>query len=240
MTEYHDKEKNLIILVSSIYIGGSIPAYFIYNIDISLASLKIFYGINIEDTYISPNLFNHFIPNENDLIIIYTMKAGNKTNLILTRFNLTYSNSLHVRYKFREISLSNYLREDICSNPKYIQSIFVNSFINYNDKDKQTIKEKENENYYKYQRDIVTLMACEKDDKVFYESKKIIMPQCLNILDEINNKSFHVIEFTQNKNKTVFDIYGDPKFVSLRNYSMQFYPGETEGNVVINYLKKVS
>ena len=147
------------------------------------------------------------------------MKVKNDTNLVLSRFNLTKS----IEKEKGTQLVSHFLKDDICSNPKYMQTNLVTSFINYNQNDKSIINKYGEENYYKYQKDVVSLIAClNKDNKVEYEPKKIVLPQCLNILDEINNKSFHVIEFTQNKNKTVFDIYGDPKFVSLRNYSMQF------------------
>ena len=159
-------------------------------------TIKKYYGINIEDSYISPHLFNHFIPNEDDLIVIYTLKTGNKANLVLSRFNLTSSTKFHT---FKEYSLSNYFREDICDNPKYIQSIFVNSFINYEDKDKQIIIKEGSKNYYKYQKDIVTLLACENNNNVVYESKKIILPQCLNVLDEINGKDKHIIKLTKKR-----------------------------------------
>ena len=111
LTEYHNKEENKIMLVSSLFRKK------IYTSFISVSdSSKKYYGINIEDNYIEPNLFNHLIPNINDLIIIYTMKTGNDTSLIMSRLNLTSSITYHK--KFKEYALSNYLRYDICSNPK--------------------------------------------------------------------------------------------------------------------------
>ena len=169
LTEYHDEEKNKIMLISSLYRK---------SLQLSLISLsdknQEYYGINIEDDFVDPNLFNHLLPNQKDLIIIYIMKTGTDNSLIMTRFNLTDSQTYHK--KFKEYSLSNYLRDDICSKPKYIQSIFVNSFINYTPKDVLYINGHTSEKFYKYQKDIVTFIACEDDqNKVFYEPKKVIV-----------------------------------------------------------------
>ena len=218
LTEYHDEKENKIMLVSSL-LRKSLRTSFIFVSD----KTKKYYGINIEDSYIDQNLFNHLLPNKDDLIIIYIMKTINSMGLVMTRFNLTTSKEYHK--SFKELSLSNYLREDICSKPKHIQSIFVNSFINYNDHDKDLMKKGNSESFYKYQKDIVTLLACEdKNKNVFYESKKIIMPQCLNVLDEINNKDYHYIKFKENTNYVTLDIYNDPNLLSLRNITIEFLP----------------
>ena len=226
LTEYHNKDKKKIILVSSLFFRTPQLSFIAVT-----ETFKKYYGINIEDSYISPHLFNHFIPNEEDLIVIYTLKTEGKSNLILSRLNLTSSTKFAT---FKEYSLSNYLREDICDNPKYIQSIFVNSFINYKDKDKQIIIKEGSNNYYKYQRDIVTLLACEKNNNVFYESKKIIMPQCLNILDEINGKDKHIIKYKKNQKNITLDIYNDPNLLSLRNITIEFLPAKkTDQSIII-------
>lgn len=208
LTEYHDKEKKKTRLISSLYRTNS------YISLIAKSDYWMYYGINIEDSYISPYLFNHLIPNENDLILVYLLKAGNKMNLIMSRFILTTSQKFHLNFNFTKFSLSNYLRDDICSNPKYIQSIFINSLIKYNDTEKEIIKSKGDGNYYKYQKDIVTFLACDNNNKVEYESKKIIMPQCLNILDEINGKNNHIISFKNNEINKTLDIYNDPNLLS--------------------------
>ena len=223
LTEYHNKEENKIMLVSSLFRKK------IYTSFISVSdSSKKYYGINIEDNYIEPNLFNHLIPNINDLIIIYTMKTGNDTSLIMSRLNLTSSMTYHK--KFKEYALSNYLRYDICSNPKYIQSIFVNSFINYSDKDKLIIKNNGAKNYYKYQKDIVTFLACEdENNNVYYESKKIIMPQCLDVLDKLNNQDKHFIKYKNDENNITLDIFNDPNLKSLRNVTIEFLPIDYKG-----------
>ena len=230
LTEYYNKKEKKIMLVSSLFFR-TIQYSFLAVTD----TFKKYYGINIEDTYISPYLFNHFIPNEEDFIAIYTMKQGSNIYLIMSRFNLTDS----IKFaSFREYSFSNYLREDICDNPKYIQSIFVNSFINYKDKDKQIMKKEGSNKYYKYQKDIVTLLACEKNNNVFYESKKIILPQCLNILDDINSKDKHIIKLTENNNNITLDIYNDPNLLSLRNITIEFLPNKIKDQSIILMVKK--
>ena len=231
LTEYHDKENDKIILVSSLF-RKSFHLSFISLADKS----KIYYGINVEDSYIDQNLFNHLLPNENDLIVIYTMKTRDGMGLLMTRFNLTTSITYHK--SFKEYSLSNYLREDICSRPRHIQSIFVNSFINYNERDKSKINIFGDETFYKYQKDIVTLLACEDDNQnVFYQSKKIIMPQCLNVLDEINNKDFHYIKYKDDENNVTLDIYNDPNLLSLRNITIEFLPIDIKGDPIIIMVK---
>ena len=94
LTEYHNKEENKIMLISSLF-RKSIYTSFISVSD----SSKKYYGINIEDNYIEPNLFNHLIPNQNDLIIIYTMKTGKNMSLIMSRLNLTNSITYHKKFK---------------------------------------------------------------------------------------------------------------------------------------------
>ena len=231
LTEYHHKKDDKIILVSSLF-RKSLHASFISVID----SSKKYYGINVEDSYVDQNLFNHLLPNENDLIVIYTMKTRDGMGLVMTRMNLTNSVSYHK--KFKEYSVSNYLREDICSKPKYIQSIFVNSFINYSERDKSMIKILGNEQYYKYQKDIVTLLSCEDENKnVFYESKKIIMPQCLNELDEINNKDYHYIKYKDNEDNVILDIFNDPNLLSLRNITIEFLPIDLKNTPIIIMVK---
>ena len=231
LTEYHDEEKDKIILVSSLF-RKSLHVSFISLADKS----KKYYGINVENSYIDQNLFNHLLPNENDLIIIYTMKTRDGMGLVMTRLNLTTSITYHK--SFKEYSLSNYLREDICSRPRHIQSIFVNSFINYNEGDKSKIKNFGEEKFYKYQKDIVTLLACEDDNKnVFYQSKKIIMPQCLNVLDEINNKDYHYIKYKDDENNVTLDIYNDPNLISLRNITIEFLPIDIKGDPIIIMVK---
>jgi len=226
--EYHNKKKNVTKLNFQLYnkYDNKIMSFE----DANSHSPNLY----IEKTYIEPDLFNMIIQKANDTIISYIMKVGKHTNYLLSRVNLILSTEIKNSVQI----VSNFLRDDICSNPKYMQTNFMTSFINYNDKDKQKMKNKE-QNYYKYQKDIVSLITClNKDNKVEYEPKKIVLPQCLNILDELNDKSYHVIEFTQNKNRIELDIDEDPKYASLRNVAIQFYSEETEGNILINYRNK--
>ena len=219
LTEYHNEKENKTILVSSLF-RKSLFASFISIADKS----KIYYGINVEDFYTDQYLFNHLVPNEKELIAIYTMKTGNDMSLIMTRYNFSESNTFH---RFQEYSISNYLRDDICLKPKHIQSIFVNSFINYSQKDqdemnKPSTSEKQ---YYKYQKDIVTLLACENEQKnVYYEYKKIIMPQCLNVLDEINGLAYHKFRFSPESDSITLEIETEPNLKSLRGTTIEFLP----------------
>ena len=230
LTEYHDKDLDKTILVSSLY-RKIVSTVWISKSDF----FNMYYGVNIEDYYVNPHLFNHLIPNQNDLIIIYTMKTGNDMSLVMTRFNLT--NSIQYHKKFKEYSMSNYLRKDICSNPKHIQSFFLNSLINYNSNDNEIIRNIGG-NYYKYQRDIITLFACaDNNNNVYYEAKKVMMPQCLNILDYINNNDKHIIKFRNNVTDIKLDIYNDPNLLSLRNVDIEFLPSSLIGNLVFFMVK---
>jgi len=229
LTQYHDKINSGTFLLSSLY-RRSIHSTYIFKFNF----FKRYYGINIENQYIEPNLFNILIPNQNDLMAIYIMKKNNKNLLIMSRFNLTFTSESH---RFEEMSISNYLREgDICSEPKYMQSIFVNSFINYNSKDKETINKNGVDNYYKYQKDIVSLISCKNNQNdITYDAKKIIIPQCLNNLDEINGKDKHILRFETDKNDITIDIYNDPNYVSLRDVGIEFI---YETLFLINYKLK--
>ena len=223
--ENHNKIKKVTKLIFQLYKKGEKKA----------SSLKDGNELIIEKTYIEPSIFNMLFQKTNDTIVSYIMKAGKKNNYLLSRFNLTESiekkNSSHL--------VSNYLYEDICSEPKYMQTNYITSFINYNELEKYKIRSNGEKNYYKYEKDIVSLITCMNGaNKVEYIPKKIILPQCLNILDELNNKSYHVIEFTQDINRVDFDIINDPNYKSLKNVIIQFFPGETDGNIVINYKER--
>ena len=224
LTEYHDEQQDKTVLVSSLF-RKTIHTTFVSISDRSMT----YHGVNIEDSYINPNLFNYLIPNENDLIIIYLMQTRDSMGLIMTRYNLTNSVSMHM--KFQEYSLSNYLLEGICPMPKYIQSIFATTFINYTNKDKSIIQQNGSQNYYKYQTDIVTFISCEENNgKVSYQSKKITMPQCLNDLDVLNNKNIHTLKYTADIDNIMIDIYNDPKYISLRNCTIEFFPVYLKAN----------
>ena len=229
LTQYHDKINSATFLLSSLY-RKSFHSTYIFKFNF----FRRYYGINIENQYLEPNLFNVLIPNKRDLMVVYIMKKNNKNLLIMSRFNLTYTTESH---SFEEMSISNYLREgDICSEPKYMQSIFINSFINYNNKDKEIINNNGANNYYKYQKNIVSLISCKNSQNdVIYDTKKISIPQCLNTLDEINGKDKHILRFESDKNFIIFDIYNDPNYASLRDVGIEFI---YESPILINYKLK--
>ena len=220
ITEYHHNEgegKGKVSLMYSYY------RKFYHTSYIPFTS-NIFIGINIEDNYVHQDLFNYLVPNEDELIIIYISKED-RMSLILNRFNASDSSSKQLNKGFKNYAFNNYIRTDICDKPKYLQSIYINSFISYNNKDKNIINSNPNINYYKYQKDIGVLISCDKNG-IKYESKRIKLPQCLNVLDEINGNDLHILKFKENENEIIFDIYNDPNFVSLRNTSIIFYKPE--------------
>jgi len=219
LTEYHDSITNKTRLMTSLYINYYKTTYILRFDD-----LEIYYGINIEDIYIDPNLFNNLLPNNEELIIIYIMKgAEGKKILLLNRYDNKHS--LQVQTKFDKYTLSNYLRDDICEKPKYMQSMFISSFISYDTRDKQIMEENPDEVYYKYKYDIGIVIACEKNNgEVEYQNKKIEMPQCLNILNQINGiKKNNLFVLSPSKDRIILDIYNEPNLKSLRNIEIQFF-----------------
>ena len=235
MTEYHNEKRNQTLLFTSLYnIQGHKSIVSLYEKNSS------FHGIQIEDSYLNPNLFNNLIPNNNELIILYLMKTkSNKMALLMSRYN-NILNSIKLNLNIQNISLNNYIRDDICLEPKYMQSSFINnSFINYSNKDKEIMENNKNINYYVYQRDILSLISCSNNDnsnnKVKYEPKKIIMPQCLNILDEINGidkYNYHTLQFENGKRYMLLDIYNNPNLLSLRNISLEFLSSNLFGQII--------
>ena len=233
LTEYHNKEENKTVFISTLFRKSLFTTF----VPVSDSSKK-YYGVNVEDIYIEPNLFNYLVPNQNDLIIIYLMQTRDSMGLIMTRFNLSDSVTYHST--FQEYSLSNYLQEGICQKPKYIQSIFTTSFINYSENDKTKINEIGSDYYYKYQKNIVSFISCEDENKnVFYKTKKINMPQCLNDLDNLNQKDFHTFKFKDDEDKKTIDIYNDPTYISLRNCTIEFFPIKVNANnpIIIRIIK---
>ena len=217
LTEYHDKGANKTRLVTSLYVNKYSTAFIL-----KLEGLGIYHGINIEDRYVDPNLFNHILTYNNEILILYVMKGAEGKNLLLVN-QYDYTQSLQIQTKFNKYSLSNYLRDDICDNPKYMQSIFILSYINYDENDKQIIKSSTGEKYYTYQRDIGIVMSCAKDNgDIFYEAKKIVLPQCLNILENINTKT-GLFTFKKDSIVIKLDIKNNPNLKSLRNVEIQFF-----------------
>ena len=232
LTEYHDNETNKTRLMTSVYIN-----YYLMSFILRFEGLGIYYGINIEDLYVEPNLFNHLLPNNEELLIIYISKGANgKNNLLLNRYD--YNQSLQVQSKFDKYTLSNYLRDDICANPKYMQSMFITSFISYDENDKQTIQLSPEGTYYKFQKDIGTIIACaEEDGTVSYDIKKIPIPQCLNILDQLNGKSKSLFLSPDNES-LLLDIKNNPNLKSLRNVEIEFLDSNIYNNIFIVQIKK--
>jgi hypothetical protein len=102
----------------------------------------------IEQTYIEPNLFSILFQRTNDTIITYIKKTEKKTNYFLSRFNLTKSTET----KNSTQLIINYIRDYICNNPKYMQTIFMASFINYNDIEKSIIKKMGDKNIINFKK----------------------------------------------------------------------------------------
>jgi len=212
LLECHDKKRNKTMLVTSGYINNDLYSYINKN-----DAIEQYNGINIEDQYIDPNLLNSLIPNNQYLIITYIMKNYEGKNLLILN-SYDYNKELKTKTKFDKFSSSNYLRDDICENPKYMQSMFITSFINYESRD---IFEPDKQ-YYKYQKDIATIITCDNGNgNVFYEAKKIQMPQCLNILNEINGMNDSFI-FVKDDDEIVLEINDNPNYKSLRDVEIEF------------------
>ena len=224
ITQYHDYKEDgsgKTLFLYSYYIKNNYRISYVSYYE----SLNYFYGINIQDIYINPNLFNHLFVNGDELIVLYIFKDI-QTSLFLTRFNVT-SDINHLHKGFKNVSSYTYRNIDICEDPKSLKSIYINSFIKYDNKDKIIINENSNKNYYKYKKDIGVLISCSENNEVTYKSIKIDLPQCLNTLDEINGNSRHIIKFDDSHTEEIFDLYGDPNLFSLRNVEINFIPSKT-------------
>ena len=195
------------------YLRTSVISYF--------ELLNAYYGVNIQDNYINPKLFNHLFVKGQELIVLYIYK-DNHMSLFLTRFNVSQSNINKLHIGFKEVSSYTYKNIDICAEPKYLQSMYIISFINYDNKDKSIIKNNKNKKFYKYQKDIGVLISCNDNNEVEYQNIKVELPQCLNTLDEINGNNKHNIIFTDSKTEEIFDLYEDPNLLSLRNVKINF------------------
>ena len=227
LTEYHDKASNKTRLVTSLYVNHD-SISFILNVE----NMGVYHGINIEDFYISPNLFNNLLPNRNEIIIIYIMRGVQGQNLLLLN-RYDYNEDLKKKTKLDKYSMSNYLKNVACENPKYMQSMFVTSFIDYNLREKEIIDGQKDKQFYKYQKDIATIISCDDENgKPFYETKKIKMPQCLNILNEINGMNSSLI-FPRNESKIILDISKDPNYRSLKNVEIEFDDSNLYNKILI-------
>ena len=95
----HDKQNNKTKLMTSYYYNWYSNSFINQNVD-----KEIYNGINIEDIYIDPNLFNYIIPNNEELIIIYIMKGADEKNLLLlNRYN--YTTDLRKTTKFDKYNM---------------------------------------------------------------------------------------------------------------------------------------
>ena len=235
LTEYHDKKNNMTRLVTSLYINWDSQS-FILEVE-KMNKLEVYHGINIESFYISPNLFNSLLPNENEIIIIYTMKGAQGQNLLLLN-RYDYNEDLKRKTELDKYSKSSFLREDICKNPKYMQSMFINSLIDYNEDEKDTIIKNKNKQFYKYQRDIATIISCDNENgEPFIEAKKIKMPQCINILNEINGINNTLI-FKQNEEYITIYFDEDPNYKSLKDVYIEFEDlDQYENKIIIQGIK---
>ena len=223
MTEFHNYNRNgngKTLLLYSYYIRKLRNNYIRKAYVPYFEAISLFYGLNIEDKYIHQDLFNHLVPNKDELIIIYISKETH--SLLLSRFDINNSKSKLIHKNFKDISNYNYIRTDICNEPKYLQSVYINSFINYENSDKITMNNNINEKYYKYQRDIGVLISCDNNNDIIYQSKKIEIPQCLDTLDELNGNNKHKLTFEEGQREIIFDLYGDPNLISLRNVIVNF------------------
>ena len=229
LLESHDKKKNITKLITSAYVNIDLNSFINQK---EKNNIGVYNGINIEAQYIEPNLFNNLIPNTKDLIIIYIMKDPKRKNLLILN-NYDYNNELKTKTDLHKFSNSNYLRDDICDNPKYMQSMFIKSLIKYDWREQEYIEDDTRQQYYKYQRDIASLISCD-DGKgnVFYQAKKIKMPQCLNILNEINGMNDSFI-FTKNISKIILDIDKNPNYKSLKDIEIIFEDSLLYNNYII-------
>ena len=71
----------------------------------------------------------------------------------------------------------------------------------------------------------------DENGKVFYQAKKIQMPQCLNTLNEINGKSNALI-FTEDNEKIIID-FENPNYKSFRNVEIEFLDSPLYNKVLI-------
>ena len=212
LTEYHEQEGAIKTwLKFSYYISDSHLSYIKSDKD---------YGLKISDKSINPKLINYIAPNQDELLIIYLNK-DTKTNLLISRIY-----TKNIDSNFNGYAINNYYRQDICSNPMFMQSTYMKSFINYEKKDKEYMKNNPNINYYKYEKDIGIVISCSTGYNVDYQTIKVEVPQCLNVLDEINGNSLHKLEFNDNNKEIIFDIYNDPNMISFRNVSIYFNRSE--------------
>ena len=192
-------------------------SYYLKDVHTNNIRTDDYYGLKIENKNLNSNLINYLSSNQNEMIIIY-IKESPKISLAISRVITS-----GIVYSYKGSAVNDYLRYDICSNPVYMQSLFIKSFINYNDKDKEYMKNNPGKNYYKYERDIGVAISCnDENSDNNIQPLKIEMPQCLNELDEINGNNIHKLDFSGNNDEIIFDIYNNPNLLSFRDVSINF------------------
>ena len=191
-------------------------SYYIQETHVSYIRADNDYGLKLSDKSINPNLLNYIAPNPDEMLIIYLNKDTTKTNLLISRIN-----TKEITYNYKGYTFNNYYRTDICSNPVYMRSTYIKSFIDYEEKDKIYMKNNPSNAYYKSEKDIAIVISC-KDANEKHQTIKVESPQCLDKLDELNGMDLHNLKFTVDKTEIIFDIYNDPNMFSLRNASIYF------------------
>ena len=224
LTEYQNQEDSIKTWLKYSY----------YTSDSHLSYIKNEnnYGLVISDKYINQNLLNYIAPNQDELLIIY-LNQDTKTNLLISRIY-----TKNIAYNFKGYAINNYYKQDICSNPMYMQSTYIKSFINYEEKDKKYMKNNPYNKYYKYEKDIGIVISCKGND-VEFKTIKVELPQCLNVLDEINGNNLHKLEFNDDKKEIIFDIYNDPNLISFRNASIYFNSSELFSVLITMKIKEL-
>ena len=211
LTECHNQEDSIKTLLRfSYYIKDSHLSYIKSDED---------YGLKISDKSINPNLLNYIASNEEEMLIIYINK-DTKTNLLISRIY-----TKNIVYNYMGYAINNYYRTDICLNPVYMQSTYIKSFINYEEKDKEYMRNNPYNTYYKFEKNLGIVISC-KSDSAEFQTIKVETPQCLNELDEINGNDIHRLKFTDDKKEVIFDIYNDPNMISFRNTYIYFNSSE--------------
>ena len=183
--------------------------------------LDLFFGINIRDDYIETNMFNYILEG-NEIIFVFIY------NNMLQAIRVDYSKKYNIFKKYEDFRELGYFSTKIsseCKNPKFMQSTYINTTINFSQEEK--LEEKNILWNYKKEKDIASIISCEDNNgNINYISKLIEMPQCLIDLDNINSHEIHKINFFISIGNIIYGIYDDLRLKSFRNKGIMFYPPE--------------